>query len=83
MSSSVPWCHGLFCSVDPGGSGDDFVDEDGSSGEGEVGLDVTLAEREVGNVAVVMSSLHDETESGCGSRDKYFCDSEMFDECRG
>ena len=70
MSSSVPSCHRLFRSVDPGGSGDVFVEDDGSSAEGEVVIAVNLAVIEVGNVAVVMSTCHDESEGGFLTRNK-------------
>ena len=33
---------------------------------------------EVGNVAVVMSTCHHESESGCLTREKYLSDSEMY-----
>ena len=37
----------------------------------------------MGTVVMVMSTCRDVSESGCLTRDKYFRDSEMFDECRG
>ena len=69
MSSSVPSCHGLFLCIGSDESADVFVADHGRSDEVEV---VVI---EVRNVAVVTATCRDESESGCVSRDKYFCDS--------
>ena len=74
MSSSVPLCHVLFHSIGSGDSGDVFVADESRIVEDETVVAINLV-IEVGNVAVVTLTCHDESESGCVSRDKYFCDS--------
>ena len=81
MQGSVPSCHGLFRRIGVSGAGDVIVAEEGSSGE--VVSVVSVAVREVGHVVWVMSTCRDVSESGCLTRGKYFCDSEMFDDCSG
>ena len=70
MSSSVPSCRDLFLRIGPGEEGDVFVADPPRSDEGEVVVSISVV------LIVVTSSFHEESECGCLTWDKYFCDPE-------
>ena len=77
MASSFPSFHDPFISVGSCRVGDVFLADDSRSDEGKVVVAVNVVVLVAGNVAVVTSCCHDESECGCLTMDQYFCDSEM------
>ena len=72
MSAPVPSCHALFLSLGSVDERDVFVADQRSSDAGDVVVAVLVLVVLVGNVAVLRSVCHDESECGCLTSDKNF-----------